>query len=130
MRPIRLLLFLSIVLSACAQVADISGGEKDVSPPELVRAEPPHLSTDFSGERITLIFDERIQLDRVRDRLLISPPLASPRQVRLAGPRTVAIDLTSPLQPNTTYSFSIGEAIKENGKPVGARLLGKLRGEQ
>ncbi len=113
MRPFGLLYLLILLLSACAQVADISGGERDTDPPLLVVADPPHLTTNFTGDRITLSFNERVQLDRVRDRLLISPPLTSTPEVRLTGPRTVTIGLTAPLSPNTTYSFSIGEAIRD-----------------
>lgn len=98
---------------ACAQVGNITGGEQDTRPPQLVRAEPAALSTGFTGDRIVLHFDERIQLDRVRDKLLVSPPLAKPPDVRLAGAQSVAIGLNAPLLEGTTYTFMIGEAVKD-----------------
>jgi hypothetical protein len=114
------LLLFATILFGCAQVVDITGGPADTIPPELVAADPPHLSTDFTGRRITLVFNERIQLDRVRERLLVSPPLGVPPTVRLAGQRSVVIDLNEPLLPNTTYSFGIGEAVKDltEGNPA------------
>ncbi len=120
MRPFRLLAPLLILISACAQVAEITGGPKDEDPPRLVAADPPHLSTGFNGDRITLVFNERIQLERVRDRLLISPPLPAPPLVRMAGPRTVTIDIDGALMPNTTYSFVLGGAVKDlaEGNPA------------
>lgn len=102
-----------VLAVACAQVGNITGGEQDTVPPRLVQAEPPHRTTGFTGDRIVLHFDERIQLDRVRERLLVSPPLAEPPEVRLAGPRSVSIRLKAPLKENTTYTFMIGDAIKD-----------------
>jgi hypothetical protein len=104
---------LLLLLCGCAQVAEISGGERDSQPPLLVAADPPPLSTNFKGSRITLLFNERIQLERVRERMLVSPPLDVPPTVRLSGARSVVIDLNAPLRPNTTYSFGIGEAVKD-----------------
>lgn len=102
-----------MLLAACAQVREITGGDKDVEPPRLLAADPPDQSTGFRGQRIVLQFDERIQLDRVRDRLLISPPLSKPPTVRITGATNVTIDLEGPLEENTTYTFGIGEVVKD-----------------
>ncbi len=120
MRSIPWLATLVLLGSSCAQVGEISGGPKDEDPPVLLGAEPPHLSTGFKGQRIVLQFDERIQLDRVRDRMLVSPPLDVPPDVRITGGRNVTIDLGAPLKPGTTYSFGIGEAVKDltEGNPA------------
>ncbi|MCW5899958.1 MAG: Ig-like domain-containing protein [Flavobacteriales bacterium] len=106
-------LLVAALAAGCAQVGDITGGAKDEEPPKLVAAEPPHLSTRFTGRRIALHFDERITLDRVRDRLLVSPPLDVWPNVRVSGPRSVTIDLNAPLRTGTTYIFGIGEAVKD-----------------
>jgi len=113
-------LLAAFLLIACAQVGEITGGEKDEKPPQLLGADPPHLSTRFTGDRITLRFDERVQLDRPRDRMLVSPPLDVAPTVRITGARNVTIDLNAPLKPNTTYSFAIGEAVKDltEGNPA------------
>jgi hypothetical protein len=106
-------LLIWLLLAACAQVREITGGDKDEDPPILLAAYPPHLSTNFTGQRIVLQFNERIQLDRVRDRLLVSPPLAEQPTVRITGAKNVTIDLNAPLKENTTYTFAIGEAVKD-----------------
>lgn len=113
MRERPWLALVPVLAAACAQVGNITGGEQDTAPPVLVHAEPPHLSTGFKGELIVLHFDERVQLDRVRDKMLVSPPLAEQPDVRLAGPRSVAIRLKAPLKENTTYTFMIGDAVKD-----------------
>ncbi len=102
-----------LLVAACAQVRDITGGDKDTQPPRLLVADPPDQSVRFRGQRIVLQFDERIQLDRVRDGLLISPPLSSPPSVRITKARNVTIDLNGPLAENTTYTFGIGEVVKD-----------------
>lgn len=101
------------LMGSCASVQQISGGEQDKTAPKLVSASPADRSTGFDAKAILLEFDERIQLERVRDRLLISPPLSEAPDVRLAGPRSVEIGLKAPLEPNTTYTFNLGESVKD-----------------
>ncbi len=113
MRATARLLIPTLLLTACAQVGELSGGEKDSSAPRLLRSIPEQAGTGFSGDRILLEFDERIQLDRVRDRLLVSPPLSTAPTVRLSGARSVEILLNAPLEEDRTYTFSIGEAVKD-----------------
>lgn len=98
---------------SCAQVKPITGGERDSTPPRLVDSAPKNGSVRFDSEVIHLEFDERIQLDRVRDRLLVSPPLDQPPTVRIAGSRAVDIRLNAPLKANTTYTFNLGECVKD-----------------
>lgn len=102
-----------LLLAACAQVRELQGGEKDTEPPVLLAAEPPNRTTRFSSDRITLRFSERVKLDRVRDRLLISPPLDKAPDVTVNSGEEVVIALRAPLAPNTTYSFNIGEAVTD-----------------
>jgi hypothetical protein len=102
-----------IMLAACAQVAEITGGPKDDMAPVLLSAEPAHLSTNFQGDRVELVFSERITLERVRDRLLVSPPFNVQPDVRLTGSRSVSIGFKESLKPNTTYVIGIGEAVKD-----------------
>lgn len=100
-----------VLAMACAQVREPSGGARDETPPELVAADPPSGTVRFTGDRIVLRFSERIRLDRVRDNLLISPPLAHDPDVRTTGPKEVTIRLSGPLEPNTTYLFNLGDAV-------------------
>lgn len=114
------LLVLPVLIASCAQVRDLTGGDKDTVGPQLVSAEPPQLNTNFQGDHITLRFDERVKLERVRERLLVSPPLETPPDVRISGARDVVIELKAPLKENTTYSFAIGEAVQDlaEGNPA------------
>lgn len=102
---------LLVTLTACAQVRDPTGGPKDEIPPQLVEASPPSGTTGFTGGAITLWFDERIDLRKVRENLVVSPPLDSPPEVTRTGPREVRIDLPGPLLPHTTYVINLGQAV-------------------
>jgi len=104
---------LPLAFAACAQVGQISGGEKDEQPPQLVKATPPNGTVNFNSSNFRLEFDERVQLERVRERLLISPPLEELPEVRVVGARSVEVSITSELKKNTTYSFNLGECVKD-----------------
>ncbi|MBK8498326.1 MAG: Ig-like domain-containing protein [Flavobacteriales bacterium] len=102
-----------LLLSACAQVREITGGDKDVAGPKLVGAVPANYTTHFTNDRILLRFDEHVQLEPGRDRLLVSPPLDEPPTVRVVRASEVEIRLNAPLRPRTTYTFSLDGAVKD-----------------
>lgn len=106
-------IFLLVFLAACAQVRELQGGEKDTDAPKLLAAEPPSGSVRFSADRIVLKFNERVKLERVRDRLLISPPLDKSPDVTVSGGQEVIIALRAPLADSTTYTFNLGEAVTD-----------------
>lgn len=112
MKPLKWIPFIALV-TACAQVRAPEGGPKDVRPPELLSASPENGSTRFTSSRIVLRFNERVQLSRVRERLLISPPLSVVPEVVVSGGTDVVIALGAPLAANRTYTFNIGEVVSD-----------------
>ncbi len=120
MKPWCALLIAWTFLAGCAQVREVSGGEKDSTPPQLISASPGNLTTDFKGDHIALRFDERIQLERASERILFSPPLTGTPKFKLSGSKEVTIELRSSLLENTTYVVTLGEAIKDltEGNPT------------
>jgi len=113
MRKCWLWYLLPLIFVACAQVGQISGGEKDEQAPQLVLATPPNGTVQFNAKAFRLEFDERVQLEKVRERLLISPPLEKLPEVRIVGARSVEVSITSELKENTTYSFNLAECVKD-----------------
>jgi uncharacterized protein (DUF2141 family) len=101
----------AVLFAACAQIREPVGGVKDELPPILLSAEPVNGSVRFTGDRIVLHFNERVKLDRLRERLLVSPPLDPPPVVQVMGGRDVVIELKAPLQRNTTYTFNFNGAL-------------------
>ena len=100
------------LLVRCAQVRSISGGEKDTQPPVLLSTVPMNATLRFSGNDITLFFDEYIQLRDVQKELLISPPFKTPPRVQVRQ-RSVVVSWNDTLRENTTYIFQFGKAISD-----------------
>lgn len=103
-------LFVGLLVS-CAQVREPQGGPKDTTPPQLVSSAPAPGTIQFSGQQILLHFDEPIKLDQVRQRLLISPPLAALPDVAVSRASDVTITLKAPLRASTTYSFNLSGCV-------------------
>lgn len=99
--------------SSCANIIPPSGGPKDTLPPVLVKADPPDSSLHFNANRITLTFNEYVQVDpQLMQSIVTSPnPVQSPY---VEGHlQQVSIRIKDTLQPNTTYSINFGKAIKD-----------------
>jgi hypothetical protein len=111
---------LSVLGSGCAQIVAPTGGPRDTLPPILVDANPPNGSVNFKGNRITLNYDEYVQLDtRLQQTMLISPtPKINPNISYKF--KTITIKIRDTLQPNTTYRFDLGNSVEDNneGNPV------------
>jgi hypothetical protein len=105
-------MFCALFVIGCAQVRSISGGEKDTTPPVIIGTEPPTNTLRFSENGFTLSFDEYVQLRDLQKELLISPPLASPPEVKVRQ-RSVEVSWKDSLRPQTTYIFGFGNAIAD-----------------
>ncbi|UAY52207.1 Ig-like domain-containing protein [Ferruginibacter albus] len=102
----------TMISPGCAQIGSPTGGPKDSIPPVLLKAVPQNKSTNFSGNKITLTFNEYINLDNVQNSLLVSPyPKTAP--VLSFKLNTVTIKIKDTLKPNTTYTINLGDAIKD-----------------
>ncbi len=114
------LITISLAIGAgCAQIGAPTGGAKDTIPPVLLKASPGLNSTNFTGNKITLTFNEYINVDDVLNNVLVSPyPKVNP--VVDYKLKTVTVKLKDSLLPNTTYSINFGNAIKDNneGNPL------------
>lgn len=98
--------------SGCAQIGSPTGGPKDTLAPRLVKAAPALRSTNFSGNSITLNFDEYVEVKDVTNNVLVSPlPKVNP--VINYKLKTVTVKLKDTLQPNTTYTINFGNAITD-----------------
>ena len=99
-------------LVGCANVVTPSGGPKDEKSPVVLNASPENNSTNFTGKTIHLTFDEFVTLNNPSNNVLFSPPLNKKPTFRTSG-KTLIIRFEEPLKPNTTYSISFGDAIKD-----------------
>lgn len=103
---------LATLPTGCANIVPPLGGDKDTLAPVLTKALPNDSTVNFEGKKITLLFDEYIQLDNINENLIVSPtPKLAPEVT--ARLKTLTITLKDTLQPNTTYTFDFGNGIKD-----------------
>ena len=110
--------FLLFLIISCAKKGTITGGEKDETPPEFVKASPPNFSTNFNKNEIRIYFDEYIQLKDAQKQVIISPPMdPKPEITPLGGAsKYVTIKFIDTLLENTTYSINFGQSIVDNNE--------------
>ncbi|PVW14142.1 Ig-like domain-containing protein [Marixanthomonas spongiae] len=113
--PIVLLFLLSFV--ECAKKGSPSGGERDSIPPVIVRSVPENYTTNFTGNEISIYFDEYIKLKDLQKKLIISPPLKYPPNITpLSTSKRLRIQIEDTLKENTTYSINFGQSIVDNNE--------------
>ena len=103
----------------CAKRGNPTGGPDDETPPVLLRADPALNTTHFNKERIRLYFDEYVKLQKLKDQLIVSPPLDQSAYIispQSTAAKYVQIELMDTLRPNTTYNFNFGQSIVDNNE--------------
>ena len=99
-------------LNSCAVIVPPGGGPRDTIAPVLVTASPGDSTLHFKARKITLTFNEYVQIQDIFNNLIISPVAKNIPNVK-AKLTEVTIDLKDTLDPNTTYSFNFGKAIQD-----------------
>jgi len=108
----------ALILLRCANRGTASGGEKDTTPPVIVKEVPENFSTNFAADEIKIYFDEYIKLKNIQRQLIVSPPMNPEPEVTPLGTASkyITIRIYDTLQPNTTYAFNFGESIQDNNE--------------
>ena len=75
LNAMRLLLgvICALMLAACASMGRPEGGPRDELPPVFVSSNPAPGSLNVNRNRITLTFDENVQLTEASSKVVISP---------------------------------------------------------
>lgn len=110
----RLIQYLGIIITVlgCAMQKAPTGGEDDVTPPEVLVTSPPNYSTNFTKNEIFITFDEYFTVKNFSSQVIISPPLKKKPEYKIKG-RTLHLTFEDTLLENTTYTFSFGKAIQD-----------------
>ncbi|WP_304961567.1 Ig-like domain-containing protein [uncultured Duncaniella sp.] len=110
----RLLLMMvaAAVMVACANMGRPEGGPRDELPPVYVRSNPAMGQLNFNGNKITVDFDENIQLDDAMNKIVVSPAQRNTPAISSNG-RRVTIELRDTIMPNTTYTIDFADAVKD-----------------
>jgi len=113
--PLFIVFFFMIVSflgGGCAQIGIPTGGAKDTLAPVLIKAMPAEGSKNVATNKITLEFDEYIDVIDLQQNLIISP-LQNRNPSIVAGPRSISLKFRDTLLPNTTYNINFGNAVRD-----------------
>lgn len=113
-----LLVAVGLLFAQCANRGTPSGGEKDITPPVIIKSEPENYSTNFNAKEIKIYFDEYIKIRDLQKQLIISPPMDPEPEITPLGSASkyITIKIFDTLRPNTTYAFNFGESIVDNNE--------------
>jgi uncharacterized protein (DUF2141 family) len=108
-----LIIVFPLILIGCAQVGQLSGGNKDDFAPKPIEGQtiPPNESTNFKGNSFEMTFDEFIQLNNPQQTLFIVPNHAKLKAS--IHKKTVKIEWDEQLQENTTYVIYMNGTVKD-----------------
>lgn len=107
----RLFIILALLLSSCAQVGTITGGEKDTVAPNPIRTSPENGTITFNQTLFTLEFDEFIQLNSPQQTMSIVP--GGITLDATLNKKQVTVTMDGDFKPNTTYVVSFNGTIKD-----------------
>ena len=115
------LLFMGAFLTRCASIMTPNGGPRDTIPPVIVELQPDNFTTNFTGKKIYIEFNEYVQIKNQNKELFTSPAMKKLPLVTTRG-KGIVISIRDTLKENTTYAIDFGSAICDNneGNPLNA----------
>lgn len=116
---LTLMALVSLMWGGCASMGRPEGGPRDSVPPVFVRSNPAPGSLNVNRDRITIEFDENVQVKDVMDKVVVSPTQKSMPKVSAVG-RRVTVELVDSLVPDATYTIDFTDAISDlnEGNPL------------
>lgn len=108
-------LFILFLIASCATPGTPQGGPQDKDAPIVKTYAPDILQTQFKEKEIIITFDEWVQVQNLKQNLIISPPI-SPEPNIYAKKNELHIQFKEALKENTTYSIFFGDAVKDNNE--------------
>lgn len=109
----------SLFFPRCAVIVSPEGGPKDTLAPVMLKSVPTLNATGFKKDRIVFTFDEYIKLDKISQKLVLSPPQEQLPSARIKG-KSLEVKFFEPLADSTTYTLYFADAIQDNneGNPI------------
>jgi uncharacterized protein (DUF2141 family) len=101
-----------LILKSCANQQAPTGGPKDETEPKVKSTTPPQNTINFKGDKITINFDEAIQLASSSESFFIIPTTKNPPHIT-STKKSVTISFNEQLKENTTYTLYFNKAIKD-----------------
>lgn len=111
-RNLLSLILLYLLISGCAKMSSPTGGPKDRAIPVITGSVPLNGAVNFSGKKVTIMFDEYVVLKDINEKFMVSPPMIIKPEVYTRG-KSVVIEYEEQLRENTTYTFYFQDAIQD-----------------
>ncbi len=113
-RVIAIITLITTIYS-CANMSRPSGGPYDETPPVFLHATPAPGALNVSKQKMEIVFDEIVQVDKVTEKVVVSPPQKDMPEIRASGHK-IHINLKDSLLPNTTYTVDFSDAVVDNNE--------------
>ncbi len=102
----------TVALAACASLGRPDGGPRDVTPPRYVSSNPIPGSLNFNGNKVSIFFDENVELDNPNEKAAISPTQKEMTTFFANGHR-VDVTFRDSMLPDMTYTIDLADAVKD-----------------
>lgn len=102
----------TVALAACASLGRPDGGPRDVTPPRYVSSNPIPGSLNFNGNKVSIFFDENVELDNPNEKAAISPTQKEMPTFFANGHR-VDVTFRDSMLPDMTYTIDLADAVKD-----------------
>jgi uncharacterized protein (DUF2141 family) len=112
LKRIPVVFLFAIVLYGCAKFVPPTGGDRDITPPKLIKSTPVDKQLNFKERQIRLLFDELVDSKNLKQELIITPEQKGRYKVRNRG-EEVELEFEEGFEENTTYTLSFGAGIKD-----------------
>ena len=108
-----------LILSSCAKISPLEGGEKDTLSPILIYSDPKNHSTNFKEKVFSFEFDEIIDASELSQKLIISPYLNNTPELKFKK-NNLLLTFDSSFKENTTYILNFADGVKDitEGNPA------------
>lgn len=104
-----------VVLACANKGMGPQGGPKDTTPPHPIKSTPDWNALNYKKNRIEIVFDEIIQVEKAFENVIVSPPQKQPPVVKALG-KKLLVELQDSLVDSTTYTIFFGDAIVDNNE--------------
>ena len=103
---------LFFILYGCANKVAITGGAKDVTPPQIISTNPDAGSINYKSNSIVLRFDEYVKLNNFQSAFISSPPLKTLPNYHIKK-KSIVLKIYDQLIDSTTYILDFGGSIQD-----------------
>ena len=101
-----------ILIAGCAKISAPSGGPRDREPPVLVKSVPVNGAKNFKGDEVSITFNEYIDLDKITEKFMVSPPMKKKPKVIKRG-KSIIVQFEEAFHDSTTYTLNFQDAIRD-----------------